>query len=395
MSKRGLPLLIAGGGIGGLAAALALAQRGRGTHVLEQGVTFAEVGAGIQLGPNVFRMFDVLGLTDAISDVAFFPDNLVMHDALTGAEITRVPVNGRAYRERFKHPYGVIYRVDLLNVLLAACRRSELVTLTTSCKVTGVDQHRDGVVVKTADGQMLEGSALIGADGLWSKVRESVVGDGKPRVSGHVAYRGVLPIGDVEERYRPNSVVLWGGPKIHLVHYPLRRGEIFNLVAVFHSDRYEEGWNVFGDTEELNARFRHAHPTVRLLLGKIDTWKMWVLCDREPIKDWTRGRVTLLGDAAHPMLQYLAQGAGMAIEDAVVLANKVAAMNDDHAAAFRAYNDERYLRTGRVQLYARLYGELYHAAGATAEIRNQLIRPDPSKPPGEAMAWLYEGIATT
>jgi salicylate hydroxylase len=177
-------------------------------------------------------------------------------------------------------------------------------------------------------------------------LRERIVGDGKPRVSGHIAYRAVLPIGEVEEEYRPSSVVLWAGPKTHLVHYPLRRGELFNLVAVFHSDRYEEGWNVFGDTEELDLRFKNAHPTVKLLLAKINQWKMWVLCDREPVRSWTQGRATLVGDAAHPMLQYLAQGAGMAFEDAVVLAHHVAAAGDDYAAAFRAYNEARYLRTG-------------------------------------------------
>jgi salicylate hydroxylase len=162
---------------------------------------------------------------------------------------------------------------------------------------------------------------------------------------------------------------------------------------VFHSDRYEEGWNVFGDTAELNERFKAAHPTVKLLLGKINQWKMWVLCDREPIRNWTRGRVTLLGDAAHPMLQYLAQGAGMAMEDAVVLAGKVAAAGEDVATAFRAYNEERYLRTARVQLYARLYGEFYHAEGVRADLRNELLRPVPGKPAGEGMAWLYDGVA--
>ena len=203
-------------------------------------------------------------------------------------------------------------------------------------------------------------------------MRERIVGDGKPRVSGHIAYRAVLPIGEVEEEFRPNSVVLWAGPKTHLVHYPLRRGELFNLVAVFHSDRYEEGWNVFGDTEELDLRFRNAHPTVKLLLAKINQWKMWVLCDREPVRSWTHGRVTLVGDAAHPMLQYLAQGAGMAHEDAVVLAHHVASAGDDYAAAFRAYNEARYLRTARVQLYARLYGDFYHAEGVAGRIAQRV-----------------------
>ena len=386
------PVLIAGGGIGGLATAYALARVGRASHVLEQSKEFGEVGAGIQLGPNVFRMFEHLGLTDAINDVAFFPESLVMRDGLTGQEITRLPVGSRAFRDRFKYPYGVIYRVDLLTVLLAACKRSPLIELSTSKKVVGFDEVPDGVTATTAAGETLAGAALVGADGLWSKVRDTIVGDGKPRVSGHIAYRAVLPIGEIETEHRPDSVVLWAGPKTHLVHYPLRRGELFNLVAVFHSDRYEEGWNVFGDTEELHAKFKDAHPTVRHLLNKIDVWKMWVLCDREPVKTWTRGRTALIGDAAHPMLQYLAQGACMAIEDAVLMANEVVKAEDDYASAFRAYNDARYLRTARVQLYARLYGEFYHAAGVRAELRNELLRPKPGGPVGEGMAWLYDGI---
>ena len=385
-------MLIAGGGIGGLATAYALARAGRSSRVLEQAKEFGEVGAGIQLGPNVFRMFERLGLTEAIDAVAFYPESLVMRDGLTGREITRLPVGSPAFRERFKYPYGVIYRVDLLNVLLEACRRSPLIELSTSCKVVGYDETADGVIAITDEGRRIAGAALVGADGMWSKLREGIVGDGKPKVSGHIAYRAVLPIGEVEEQYRPKSVVLWAGPKTHLVHYPLRRGELLNLVAVFHSDRYEEGWNVFGDTEELNARFKEAHPTVKHLLGKINVWKMWVLCDREPVKTWTRGRAALIGDAAHPMLQYLAQGACMAIEDAVVLANEVSKAGDDYASAFRAYNQARYLRTARVQLYARLYGDFYHAAGVRAELRNELLKPKPGGPVGEGMAWLYDGI---
>jgi len=387
-----LPFLIAGGGIGGLVAALALARTGRTSHVLEQAPDFGEVGAGIQLGPNVFRMFEKLELTEAVSDLAFFPQYLSMRDGRTGDEITRLPVGSAAFRERYRYPYGVIYRRDLLDVLVAACRASPLIRLSTDCRITGSTQDGDVVHAQAADGTMIAGTALIGADGLWSRLREGIVGDGKPRVSGHIAYRAVLPIEDVQEELRPEAVVLWAGPKMHLVHYPLRGGKLFNVVAVFHSNRYEEGWNVFGDTAELHERFREAHPTVKKLLEKINVWKMWVLCDREPVRRWTRGRVTLLGDAAHPMLQYLAQGACMAIEDAVVLANRVAAADGDIEAAFLAYNEQRYLRTSRVQLYARLYGDIYHAAGATADVRNELLKPKPGQPPGQAMAWLYDGI---
>ena len=180
---------------------------------------------------------------------------------------------------------------------------------------------------------------------MWSKIRERIVGDGKPRVSGHIAYRAVLKRSEVpEDLWRPD-VVLWAGPRCHFVHYPLRRGELYNLVAVFHSDHYEEGWNAEGSKELLWKHFQGLRPEVLRMLERIETWRLWVLCDREPVKNWTQGRVTLLGDAAHPMLQYLAQGACMATEDAVTLAEKVAATPDDLPAAFAAYQNERYLRT--------------------------------------------------
>ncbi len=388
-------IIIAGGGIGGFAAALALSHKGRPVKLLEQASEFAEVGAGIQIGPNVFKMFDVLGVTEAISDVAVFPDNLVMRDALTGDRITSVPIGSAAFRARYKYPYGVIYRPDLHDVLIEACEKSPLVELQVKQKVTGYEDTGAKVRVFTEAGTTHEGAALIGAGGLWSTVREQLVGDGKPRVSGHIAYRAVLPTADVPAHIRQNDVVLWAGPKTHLVHYPLHRGDIFNLVAVFHSDRYEEGWDTYGDPEELNARFQGEHEDVLTMLGKIESWRMWVLCDREPIRDWSRGRVTLLGDAAHPMLQYLAQGACMATEDGVCLAARVAVNGDDFETAFKEYQRLRYLRTARVQLTARMFGDIYHAAGATADLRNAMLgAQDPSKP-GEGMAWLYEGLDDT
>lgn len=385
-------ILIAGGGIGGFAAALALSRKGRAVHLIEQAPEFGEIGAGIQLGPNVFKMFDVLGLTEAIDDVAVFPDALVMMDALSGGQITRIPLNNNAFRARFEYPYGVIYRPDLHNALIDACKASPLVELTLKQKVVDFEDTGRGVRALTESGKTYEGAALIAADGVWSKARAKIVNDGKPRVSGHIAYRAVLPTEEVPEHLRIKEVILWAGPKTHLVHYPLHRGEIFNLVAVFHSDRYEEGWDVFGDTEELNQRFAGEHENVLMMLDKIETWKMWVLVDREPVKNWSRGRVTLLGDAAHPMLQYLAQGACMAIEDAVCVANKIEASNGDFEAAFQAYQNSRYLRTARVQIMARVYGEFYHAAGPTAELRYMMLSERTPEQAYDGMSWLYAGV---
>ena len=219
-------------------------------------------------------------------------------------------------------------------------------------------------------------------------MREKIVGDGKPVVSGHIAYRAVLPTDEWPKEYRLPKMIVWCGEKTHLVHYPLRRGELFNLVVVFHSDRYEEGWDTYGDPAELHARFVDKCEPVRTLLTKVNAWKMWVLCDRPPIKDWSKGRITLLGDAAHPMLQYLAQGGNMAMEDAVCLAIQIEASGGDYEAAFKKYRDLRYLRTARVQLMARVFGEIYHASGVNRELRNKLLR-EWSEEGSVDMSWLY------
>lgn len=388
---QSLPILVAGGGIGGLAAASVLARDGHAVTVLEQAPEFGEIGAGIQLGPNIFKMFDYLGITEAVNQVAYFPPGLGMMDVRTGERVVRVPL-GDVSRAAYGFPYGVIYRADLHDVFLAQCRALPNVTLRTRAKLASFTQDDHGVMVTLEGGETLAGAALIGADGLWSRVREAVVGDGKPRVSGHIAYRAVLKREDVPAHLWDDDVTLWGGEKTHLVTYPLRRGELFNLVAVFHSNKYDEGWNTFGDTAELDERFAHAVPRVKELLGKIETWKMWVLCDREPVKNWTDQRVTLLGDAAHPMLQYLAQGAGQAIEDAVVLREALRFTQGNVTEAFQKYQAVRYLRTGRVQLTARFYGDIYHAAGVQRELRNQIFQSGAESAGFAGLKWMYDGI---
>jgi 3-hydroxybenzoate 6-monooxygenase len=386
-----LPILIAGGGIAGLAAAHAIARKGFPVHVIEQAAEFREVGAGIQLGPNIFRALDRLGLRDAVLADAHRPPAMEMRCALSGESILRIPLDHARFAEKFEQPYAVTHRHDLHGVFVRACEQNPLVTLETSRTVEEFEEDADGVTVTLQDGARVRGRALIGCDGMWSRVREKLVGDGKPIVSGHIAFRAVLKREDVPaDLWRPD-VILWAGPRTHLVHYPLRRGELYNLVAVFHSSRYVEGWNAKADASELWAHFNGQRPEVLRMLERIDTWRMWVLCDREPVKDWCKSHTVLLGDAAHPMLQYLAQGACMATEDAVCLAEKAAASPNDLQSAFNAYVNERYLRTARVQLMARVYGEFYHARGPAAELRNQMLSARTPEESYEGIAWLYGG----
>jgi salicylate hydroxylase len=385
------PFLISGGGIGGLVTAYALARQGFPVRVFEQSAEFREVGAGIQLGPNIFRVLEKIGLKDEILADAHRPPAQEMRDALTGKLITRIPL-GPEFSTRFGgQPYAVTHRADIHGTFLKACQSSNLITLENSRRVDQFEDHGDHVTATLENGERAEGCALIACDGMWSKIRERIVGDGAPRVSGHIAYRAVLKREEVpEDLWRPD-VVLWAGPRTHFVHYPLRRAELYNLVAVFHSDHYEEGWNAEGAKDVMWQHFKMQVPQVTRMLERINTWRMWVLCDREPVKDWTKGRVTLLGDAAHPMLQYLAQGACMATEDAVVLAEKVTASPNDLPAAFKAYQQERYLRTARTQVMARVYGEFYHARGVTAELRDMAVGGRTTEQAYDGIAWLYGG----
>src|SRR5471032_2708031 len=384
------PFLISGGGIGGLVTAYALARQGIPVRLFEQSPEFREVGAGIQLGPNIFRVLEKIGLKDAILADAHRPPAQEMRDAVTGKLITRVPLDG-TFTERFGQPYAVTHRHDIHAAFLKACQSSNLISLETSRRVDGYEDHGDRISITLENDERVEGRALIACDGMWSKIRDRIVGDGEPRVSGHIAYRAVLKREQVpKDLWRPD-VVLWAGPRCHFVHYPLRRGELYNLVAVFHSDHYEEGWNAEGSKDLLWKHFQGLRPEVLRLLELIDTWRMWVLCDREPVKNWSKGHTTLLGDAAHPMLQYLAQGACMATEDAVILAEKVAETPDDPTAAFTAYQEARYLRTARTQIMARVYGEFYHARGVTAELRDMAISGRNTAQTYDSIEWLYGG----
>src|SRR3954470_10695902 len=384
------PILIAGGGIGGLAAALALAQKNIPSRVLEKAAQLGEIGAGIQLGPNAFHCFDRLGVGETARQMAVYIDQLRLMDSITDGEICHIDL-GEAFRKRYGNPYAVVHRGDLHGVLLKACREHPLIELEVSSEVAGYDQ--DGVTVSARLGpsERVTGAALIGADGLWSNVRRQVVGDGAPRVSGHTTYRSVIPTGQMPEDLRWNAATLWAGPKCHIVHYPLSGWKVFNLVVTYHNDAPEPVAGKPVSDEEVMQGFGHVHARAQEIIRHGKNWRLWVLCDRDPAERWVDGRVALLGDAAHPMLQYFAQGACQAMEDAVCLSH-ILSSRDDQAAALEAYRIRRFPRTARVQMLSRAIGEhIYHPDGEHARLRNAIMRSKTQEDYFSDLTWLYGG----
>ena len=384
------PVLIAGGGIGGLAAALGLAQKGIRSILLEKASQLGEIGAGIQLGPNAFHAFDYLGVGEAARSMAVYIDQLRLMDALTAEEITHVDL-GDAFRARFRNPYAVVHRGDLHGVFLRACQSHELIDLRVSSEVVGYDQDGSSVTARLANDERVTGRLLIGADGLWSNVRKQVVSDGPPRVSGHTTYRSVIPTEQMPEDLRWNAATLWAGPKCHIVHYPLSGWKVFNLVVTYHNDAPEPVAGKPVSDEEVMQGFTHIHERARDIIRHGKNWRLWVLCDRDPVERWVDGRVALLGDAAHPMLQYMAQGACMAMEDAVCLADSVA-RTDTLESGLETYRARRVLRTTRLQLTSRAMGDhVCHPAGPHAALRNAIMAAKSQQDWFAALDWLYGG----
>jgi len=390
-SARERPILIAGGGIGGLAAALGIAQKGFRSILLEKASALGEIGAGIQLGPNAFHAFDYLGVGEAARGMAVYIDQLRLMDALTAQEITHVDL-GDAFRVRFGNPYAVVHRGDLHGVFLKACRNSDLIDLRVSSEVVGYDQDGNSVTARLADGEGVTGSLLVGADGLWSNVRKQVIAAGRPRVSGHTTYRSVIPTEEMHEDLRWNAATLWAGPKCHIVHYPLSGWKVFNLVVTCHNDAPEPVAGKPVSEDEVMQGFAHVHERAQAIISHGRNWKLWVLCDRDPAEHCVDGRVALLGDAAHPMLQYFAQGACQAMEDAVCLSHMLSQHPDDYATALENYRAQRFPRTARVQLLSRAIGEhIYHPAGDHARLRNAIMSAKTSEDYYDDLAWLYGG----
>jgi 3-hydroxybenzoate 6-monooxygenase len=388
MSER--PIVVAGGGLGGLAVALALGKQGRRVRVLEATAELGAIGYGIQLGPNVFPMFERLGLVDAVLAQSIVPRACIMFDAFTGEEVTRIP-GETALRARFGHPYIVIYRVDLHGALLNACKALPNITLEPLTSVARFEQDASGVTAIIDDGRRLDASALIGADGLRSAVRAQIVDDGEPKPIGYVAHRTILPISNVPEGVQRDISALWIGPGFHMVHYPLRDNTLFNIVAVFRTGTYGEKGDLDFHAAEVERTYRTSHPVMKSLLKLMELTRRWTIGDRDPVRHWSQGRATILGDAAHPALQTFAQGACMAIEDAVTLATCVEQAGDDYAAAFRAYEKARLVRTARIQLEGRSMWDGYHSEGIARDVWLATFRRD-ERAICECLSWLYEGV---
>ena len=383
-----LPILIAGGGIGGLAAAAGLAQKGVRSIVVEQASQLGEIGAGIQIGPNAFHCFDTLGVGDPMRATAVYIDALRLMDAKTGQDITQIPL-GEDFRKFFGNPYAVIHRADLHKLLLARCRESGLVDIRTGHRVQGYSQDGSTAILHFDGYDDLCGVGVIGAEGLNSAIREQMIGDGPPVISGHTTYRSVIPAEQMPDDLRWNAATLWAGPKCHIVHYPLKGGQVYNLVVTYHRDLQEAISGRPVSRDEVMQGFEHIAPIARQIIEHGDNWKLWVLCDREPISNWVDGRVALLGDAAHPMLQYFAQGACMAMEDAVCLAHCVET-HETIESALETYQTMRRVRTARVQMNSRLIGEyIYHPDDAKAEVRNHVMSGMTAEEWYNQLNWLY------
>lgn len=362
--------LIAGGGIGGLAAALAATRAGWDVRLFERAGAFSEVGAGIQLGPNVVKVLHGWGLAGALQAVAAVPERLQVRSAVSGQVLGELPL-GAAMAQRYGAPYLSIHRADLHGMLLQAVQQHADVKLHLSRPLQSFSQTAQAVTVVADDGPGIEGDALIGADGIWSTVRQELLGDGLPRRTGHLAYRALVRQSHLPELLRSRQVTAWLGPRMHVVQYPVRGGEFLNVVAIVHGEVAAEAdlWDHSANAADLAAATAGCCAALREVLNAIGGWRLWVLHDRAPMQGAHQhavGRVALLGDAAHPMRPYLAQGAGMAIEDAAELGHVLAQALDpalDVPTMLQRYALNRWQRNARVQARALRNGQIFHADG--------------------------------
>jgi len=388
MPRQQERVLIAGGGIGGLAASIALARRGIESEVLERSRFSEETGAGIQLGPNATRALAALGVLEAIGARAFKPDAIAIYDGLTGRKLSSLPL-GKSVEDRYGAPYLTLHRADLHAGLRAAAEKLVPVTLRPGFEVSAVDTQGADVLVRGIDGSEANGAALVGADGLWSAVRPLIAPAASLRFTGATAWRTLLPREDLPAPFNASEVGLWLGRRAHLVHYPVRGGADLNVVAVTEGGAALQGWNQTSSAETLLAGFTGWNKDSRSLMQRAAVWRSWSLYGLTGLRRFSEGRIALLGDAAHPVLPYLAQGAALAIEDAVALAEAVAASPGDPAQAFRRYAERRRARASGVQRLSRRFGRIYHFGGLLRLARNLVLERRSGTAALADLDWLY------
>ena len=382
-------ILVAGGGIGGITAALCLAQQGFNVRVFEQSAEFTEVGAGIQLSPNCSRVLHSLGMAEALAPIVFLPDGVEMRAWRSGQLISTSRL-GTNVRETYGSPYYHVHRADLMAVLLDAARSDARIQLHTHARVDCVRQSQDAVVVEV-DGREHMGAALVGADGIRSLVRTTLFGEESPSFTGNVAWRALVPANSLPKGLVRPMATAWWGPGKHFVHYYVRGGALVNCVCVVEKSGWEvESWTERGDIAELKRDFAGWHADLQLLIAAMDADRCykWALFDRGPMANWSRGRMTLLGDACHPTLPFMAQGAAMAIEDAAVLSRCLAAgvlRDREVPQSLLAYENLRRARTARIQAGSRRNAKVFHLRGVSAWMRNRVAR----RAGDQMMHWLY------
>jgi salicylate hydroxylase len=387
-SSRNDQLLIAGGGIGGLASAIALARKEHPVHVLERAPSFSEVGAGIQLGPNATRILQEFGVWDALGGAIVIPDALKIRDGKNAKLLSDMPLGAEAER-RYGAPYGVVFRSDLQQAMLTVAGGYPAIEISNGFEVADVAQLSNGVTAKADDGSTASGAALIGADGAFSTIRQLLSPSAVPQFSGKTAWRALLQLTDLPQPFDTGDIGLWLAPNAHLVHYPVQGGRALNVVAVTDGAWSEEGWNAEGNSSELLSHFSQWCEPVQGLLHGAGSWQKWALTDLPPLKRWHRGRIALLGDAAHPVLPFLAQGGALAIEDAAAMAGVISQCSKNIAQAFAMHQTAREKRTARVQRQARRMGSVYHLRGPARWGRDLTLR---SSPPATLLGrfdWLY------
>ena len=381
-------ILVAGAGIGALTFALAASRLGIRTTLIERRTKVEEVGAGIQLSPNASRILIDLGLGPAVTRLSAEPERLHVRDGRTGTTLSSMKL-GSAMRDAYGAPYLTLHRADLQTILLDAVRGDANARLVFGRKVTRIESTPSNVTVATesaSGGETFRGRALIGADGLWSTVAHLIGDRTKPVFSKNTAWRGTIPRAAWPTTLPATETGLWLGPDAHIVHYPIRGGALMNIVAITADKTGEEGWNRPGDLALLQARFKNWSAPLRAALAAVPEWQIWSLYDAPPRPVWSTGNVTLFGDAAHPVLPFLAQGAALAIEDSAVLVREISRSPHDLARAFAAYETARKPRTARVQAAARQNASTFHAAWPISAARNFVMRrTDLAK----RYAWLY------